>query len=89
VIWKIEFDIQAAKEFKKIDKNAQTLIRNYLWDKILTAPHPQNLGKPLKHQLSGLGRYKVDKCSIIYSIESANLVVLVVRIAKRDEVYDD
>jgi mRNA-degrading endonuclease RelE of RelBE toxin-antitoxin system len=45
--WKIEFDISAAKEYKKLDKSTQKEISNYLKNKVLRATIPQDLGKPL------------------------------------------
>ncbi len=88
MVWKIEFDVSAVKEFKKLDKNSQILIRNYLKDKVLTADHPTDLGKPLRHDKVGLWRYRIDKFRIICSIENDRLTILVLKVAKRDEVYN-
>jgi mRNA interferase RelE/StbE len=88
VIWKIEFDHNAAKEFKKLDKSSQILIRNYLRDKVLSTSHPTELGKSLMHDLVGLWRYRVDKFRIICRIEQDRLTILVLKVAKRDQVYN-
>jgi mRNA interferase RelE/StbE len=87
VTWKIEFDHNAAKEFKKLDKSSQLLIRNYLRDKVLAASHPTKLGKSLVQGLAGLWRYRVDKFRIICKIEQGRLTILVLKVAKRDKVY--
>ena len=88
MVWKIEFDHNAAHEFKKLDKNSQSLISSYLKNKILKSAHPKDLGKPLRHDHSGLWRYRVEKFRIICSIEERNFVVLILRVGQRDHVYD-
>ena len=86
--WKIEFDHNAAKEFKKLDKNSQILIQNYLRNKVLVASHPTGLGKALMYDLGSLWRYRVDKFRIICRIEQDSLTILVLKVAKRDQVYN-
>jgi mRNA interferase RelE/StbE len=88
VAWKIEFDHNAAHEFKKLDKNSQSLISSYLKNKVLKSAHPKDLGKPLRHDFSGLWRFRVDKFRIVCSLEEHNLIILVLKIGKRDDVYD-
>jgi len=47
------------------------------------------LGKALRGNKKGLWRYRVDKFRIICKLEEDKLVILVVKIAKRDVVYED
>ena len=47
--WKIEFDDSASKEFKRLDKSSQKMIRDYLRDRVLKLAHPQDLGKTMKY----------------------------------------
>ena len=85
--WKVEFDLKAAKEFKKLDKASQGLISDYLKTKVLRSIHPKDLGKPMKYDYAGLWRYRIGKYRVICSIEEERLIVLVLRVAIRDEVY--
>lgn len=85
--WKIEFDYKAAKEFKKLDQNSQKTIGDYLKNKVLKTAHPKDLGKSLKYDYVGLWRYRIGKYRIICSIEDEKLIVLILRLAIRDEVY--
>jgi mRNA interferase RelE/StbE len=89
VAWKIDFEPDAGKQLKKLDKYSQQLIRNYLKDKVLNLEHPKMLGKALKHSLKGCWRYRVDKFRIVCDLQENRLIVLVVKIAKRDVVYED
>jgi mRNA interferase RelE/StbE len=51
--------------------------------------HPKESGKALSPNKKGLWRYRVDKFRILCKLEENNLVILVLKIAKRDVVYED
>ena len=85
--WKIDFEDPAKKEFKKLDKYSQHLIEEYLDTKVLKSKHPKYLGKPLSFNYKGLWRYRVGKFRIICKIKEDRLVVMIVKIGKRDGVY--
>lgn len=87
--WKIDFEPDAGKQLKKLDRYSQQLIRNYLKDKVLKLQNPKLLGKALKYNLKGCWRYRVDKFRIICDLQEDKLVVLIVKIAKRDVIYED
>jgi len=85
--WTIEFDSKAEKDLKKLDKSVSKKILSYLRDGVLQHGEPRTLGKELKGNLGGLWRYRVENHRIICSIEDDRLVVLVVRIGHRKEIY--
>ncbi len=89
MVWKIEFDSKAEKEFGKLAHQAQKLIRNYLKYNVLKQEHPNQLGKALSGNKKGLWRYRVDKFRIICKLRDDQLIILVIKIAKRDIVYVD
>lgn len=89
MVWKINFEPDAGKQLKKLDKYSQQLIRNYLKDKVLILEHPKMLGKPLKYNLKGYWRYRIDKFRIVCDLQEDVLMILVIKIAKRDVVYED
>lgn len=45
--WKIEFEKNAKKELKKIDRHAQRVILRFLREKIATNENPRRFGGPL------------------------------------------
>jgi len=85
--WTVEFDDAAAKELRKLDRQAQHEILRYLRERIATAEDPRRFGKPLSHDLMGLWRYRVRHYRIICNIEDDKLVVLVLRVGHRKDVY--
>ncbi len=89
VTWKIKLDDSAKKDLKKLDSQAQNLIIKYLYNKILKLPYPAQLGTALRGRKKGLWRYRVNKYRIICRIQNDILTILVLKVAKRDVVYDD
>jgi mRNA interferase RelE/StbE len=87
LVWKIEWVEESAKEFRKLDKVAQQKIRNYLVKRIAVSDDPTQFGKPLKRHLSGLWRYRVGDYRIICQIRKEEIMVLVVRVSHRKNVY--
>lgn len=87
MIWKVEFDDVAAKELRKLDRQAQKDILRYFRERIATDEDPRRFGKPLARELTGLWRYRVRDCRMICSIEDGKLVVLVLRVGRRKDVY--
>lgn len=49
--------------------------------------HPLEFGKPLRYSLKGARRLRVGDWRVIYTIESAGVVV-VVKIGQRREIYE-
>ena len=86
--WKIEFTSEAQKQFKKLDKHSQREIQSYLNERILKLEHPKLSGKPLINDLKGFWRYRVDKFRIICKIQEDKLIILVIKIGKRQGVYE-
>lgn len=84
--WKIEFTAKAAKEFSKLDKQTQQEISHYL-ERVLEVGDPRHFGKALVGDFSGYWRYRVGKYRIICELQHQKLVIEVITLAKRDNVY--
>ena len=88
LIWSIEWDDRAVKELRKLDKTVQRNILKYLRTRIATSEDPRRFGKGLTADKVGLWRYRVDDHRLICRIEDSRLIVLVVRVGHRKNVYD-
>lgn len=86
--WKIEYRPLALKALKKLDRQVQLDIYNFLDTRIATSQNPHELGKSLVGPLRGLWRYRVRDYRIICKIEQQKLVVLVVAVGHRSTVYE-
>ena len=85
--WKVEFDDAAAKELRKLDKQIQQEILKYFRTRIATDEDPRRFGKPLSRELSGLWRYRLRNYRMVCQIEDGRLIVLVLRVAHRKNIY--
>jgi mRNA interferase RelE/StbE len=86
VAWQIRFSKTAAKALRKLDRAVAAKILNEL-EEVSKLNNPRSRGKGLKHNLSGLWRYRVGDYRIICDIEDEVLVVLVVDVSHRRNAY--
>ena len=85
--WTLRISETAKRQLTKLDRStAQTLLR-YLNRLLVEAENPRQRGKALTANLAGLWRYRVGDYRVICQIEDGELVVLVVQIGHRSEVY--
>ena len=84
---KLEFSEAARKAFKKIDKTMQKRIKEYL-DEVLQLENPQSRGKALTGNLVNLWRYRVGDYRIICDIQDEKILITVLRLGHRKEIYD-
>ena len=79
----IRIKASAAKELKRVVKPDRTRIVAAI-DRLAENPF---LGNVLKGDMRGLRRLRVGDYRVIYEVREAVLVVLVVRVAHRRDVY--
>lgn len=85
--WKIRLEGSAKKELARLDRKAQTDIWHYLWNRIAPSNDPRAYGDPLRKDLAGLWKYRVGGYRVIVDIQDQELVILVVRVGHRKNVY--
>lgn len=86
--WTVEFDDAAVKELRKLDKQAQRDILRYFRERIATDENPRRFGKPLSRDLAELWRYRLHDYRMICNIADNKLIVLVLRVGHRKNVYE-
>ena len=85
--WAIKFERSAKKDLARLDRKAQADIWKYLQDRIATDEDPKRFGDPLVGDLSGLWKYRVGSYRVIVEIRDQEVVILVVRVGHRKNVY--
>jgi mRNA interferase RelE/StbE len=83
----VSFGSKAQKDFKKLDKTAKKRVDNFLIE-LETLENPRSRGKALVGNLSSLWRYRVGDYRLICEIQDNNLIILVLTIGHRSDVYD-
>jgi mRNA interferase RelE/StbE len=86
--WKIEYDEGAVRDLRKLDRQVQREILDYMDRRIAKAEDPRAFGKPLRHTKFGLWRYRWRDYRTICRLQDAKLIVLVVAIGHRSTVYE-
>jgi len=81
----VKFKKSVEKDLKKLDKKDQINILEFLSTKIID--NPRTYGKALKGYSPPLWRYRVGNFRIICDIKDKEVVVLVLRIGNRRDIY--
>ncbi len=85
--WRVRFSETALRQLKKLGKQPQRDILKYLKKRIETGEDPQRYGDPLRRSLSGLWKYRVGDYRLICAVQQEEIVVLVVSVGHRRNVY--
>ncbi len=85
--WKVEISPIALKQLNKLDKSVSRRILKFLHERVEQLDDPRAIGGKLQGTLSEFWKYRVGDYRIICSLEHDRLVVLVLRIGHRREVY--
>jgi len=86
--WTIEYDEGAVADLKKLDRQMQLEVLEYMEKRIAKAENPRTFGKPLRYSKFGLWRYRVRDYRIICELRDAQLRVLVVAVGHRSTIYE-
>jgi mRNA interferase RelE/StbE len=86
--WTIEFDSAAQREFERLDKSVALRISKFLHQRVASLENPRLIGERLHGTLSDYWKYWVGDYRIICTLEDDRLVVVVVRIGHRREIYE-
>ena len=85
--YKVEYTEQAIKELRKIDKHTQFFILAWIEKNLVDCENPRQLGKGLTANRSGEWPYRVGDYRIIAEIEDDKVIILVLTVGHRREVY--
>ena len=85
--WVYRFDQRALKELKQLGQQAQREIVAYLDERVASDADPRRFGKGLKADLAGLWRYRVGDFRILCQIVDGEMLVLVVAVGHRRDIY--
>ncbi|MCW3846563.1 type II toxin-antitoxin system RelE/ParE family toxin [Sphingomonas sp. LB-2] len=85
--WRIEFLPEAAKELKKLDRAVTARIIRTLEERIAVLDDPRTLGSALVGEHAGYWRWRIGDYRVVARIEDERVLILVVRVAHRREVY--
>ena len=86
--WQIEFAKDAEHELRRIDQQAARRILRFLHDRVAELDDPRSIGEALKgSKLGEFWKYRVGAYRVISHIKDDALLILIVKIGHRSEVY--
>ena len=86
--YRVEYLPQVVKTLEKMDKYTKKILVEWIEKNLVDCENPRIHGKPLAANRAGQWRYRVGDYRIIAKIEDDKLVILVIAIGHRREVYD-
>ena len=88
-MYQLEYTKQAIKQLRKLDKSTRTLLMKWIETNLLNCDNPYAIShfKELKGNLSNYARYRVGNYRIICTICDQQLIIEIVSVGHRKEVY--
>ena len=77
------------KEFKKLDRYTQRMIKAWIEKNLIGCTDPRVHGKGLTANRSGQWRYRIGDYRIITEIQDDKLVILALTVGHRRAIYDN
>ena len=85
---RIEFDPGAVDDLKKLDRPVQVRLLGFLRTRVAVLDNPRSIGEALSGaRLGKYCKYRVGDWRIICDIQDERIVVRVLRIGNRSDVY--
>jgi mRNA interferase RelE/StbE len=85
---RIEFDPGALDDLKKLDRPVQQRLLGFLRTRVAPLDNPRSLGEALSGaRLGSYWKYRVGDWRIICDIQDERVVVRVLRVGNRREIY--
>ena len=88
--WTVEFDRSVAKELGKLDRQVAKRIVAFLRERLAPLNDPRSIGEALRgDKLGEFWKYRLGDYRIIARIVDHRLLIVVLRVGHRREVYRD
>ncbi len=85
--YRVETTARFDKEFKKLDRFTQKMVKGWIEKNLVDCKDPRVHGKGLTANRSGQWRYRIGDYRLICLIEDDKLVILALTIGHRSDIY--
>lgn len=85
--WSVEFTDIAERTLEKLDNEAKAQILKFFRQRVTISDDPRVLAKALHGEKAGLWRFRIGDYRAICDIQRGKVVVLVLAVAHRKEIY--
>ena len=84
----VETTARFDKEFKKLDRYTQRMIKAWIDRHLDGCEDPRAIGKGLTANRSGQWRYRIGDYRLICEIDDGRLIILALTVGHRRDIYD-
>lgn len=85
--YEVELSEQFKKEFRKLDKYTQKILRGWIDKNLVGTSNPYQHGKGLTANRSEQWRYRIGDYRLICHIDDGKLIILALSVGHRRSVY--
>lgn len=85
--YRVKISKNALKQLKKMDQYTRTMLVSWIEKNLDGCENPYFQGKALKGKYSSLWIYRIGNYRVISRIENNEMIILVIEIGHRKEVY--
>jgi len=86
--YRVEVTSRFAKEFGKLDKYTQRMLKAWINKNLEGCENPRAHGKGLTANRSGQWRYRVGDYRLIADIQDDKILILILNVGHRRDIYD-
>lgn len=83
----VELSTKAEKAINRLDEQVKVRISDWLQENLEGCENPRIKGIALKGKLAGKWRYRVGGYRIVAEIQDDKVIILIVDVDKRNDVY--
>lgn len=87
--YSVETTARFDKEFKKLDRYTQRMIKGWIDKNLVDTEDPRQHGKALTANRSGQWRYRIGDYRLICQIDDGKLIILALSVGHRRDVYEN
>lgn len=86
--YKVIISQKASKQLNKLDRQTFNIITTWIKKNLVDCENPKQNGKPLIGNKAGYWRYRVGAYRIIAEIYNDELIIQIIEIGHRREIYN-
>lgn len=85
----VEYTKRAIKQLKKLDKQTSALLLGWIEKNLVDCDNPRQFGKGLTANRKGEWRYCIGDYRLVADIQDDKIVILILNIGHRRDIYKD
>ncbi len=86
-MYRVKISEKAIKSLKKLDKEIARMIIAWIEKNLDGTNNPREKGKGLSHDKKGIWRYRIGHYRVLANIRDDELIVLVIELGHRKDIY--